>query len=291
MAGGSKRTSGPASRTPLPFRLVEGALSVSLLGLFLLPLVALFEYAGASEIAGALESPGARAAFDFTLLASGLALAVSLAFGVPLGYLLARRTFPGKSLVESVVALPVMVTHLVAGLALLLLFDPHGPLGSVAIAAGVPVFDTIWGVVLVMVYVSAPYTVLASDLAFRGVDARVTEAARCLGASPSDAFVTVALPIATRGIIAGGLLTWARSVSEIGGFLILAYTVYPSGPYTGPATNAVSVYIYNLYQVGDLPGAAGTAALFVLLAFALFVVVRVLERFGRWPWAPGVFRW
>lgn len=280
-----------ARRTPVVYRGIETALSVSLLALFVLPIVALFRYAGAAAIVDAATSSGARAAFDFTLLASGLSLGVSLLFGVPLGYLLARRSFPGKSVVESVVALPVMVPHLVAGLALLLLFDPSGPVGALAVDAGFPVFDTIWGVVLVMAYVSTPYTVLASDLAFRSVDPRVVEAARCLGASPSDAFRTVTLPLATRGIVAGGLLTWARAVSEIGGFLILAYTVYPAGPYTGPATNAVSVYIYNLYQVGDLPGAVGTAALFVLVAFALFVAVRVLERSGRWPWAPGAFRW
>ena len=208
-----------------------------------------------------------------------------------MGYLLARRNFPGKAIVESLIGLPVMVPHLVAGIALLLLFDPTGPIGGLAVRLGVPVFDTIWGVVLVMVYVSAPYTVLASDLAFRGVDPAVQEAARCLGASPTEGFLTVTLPLATRGIIAGGLLTWARSVSEIGGFLILAYTVYPAGPYSGPATNTISVYIYSLYQVGDLPGAAATASLFVLLAFGLFVAVRLLERFGRLPWRPGGFRW
>lgn len=283
--------SAPGSRTPQIFRAAEVVLSASLLALFLLPLYALFRYAGADQIAAAASSPGARAALDFTLLASGLALAITLLLGVPLGYLLARRSFAGKSVVESVVALPVMVPHLVAGLALLLLFDPAEPVGGIAVRLGFPVFDTVWGVVLVMVYVSAPYTVLASDLAFRSVDPRVTEAARCLGASPSAAFSTVTLPLAARGIVAGGLLSWARSVSEIGGFLILAYTVYPAGPYAGPATSAVSVYIYNLYQVGDLPGAVGTSALFVLVAFVLFVVVRVLERFGRWPWAPGAFRW
>ncbi|MCI4317147.1 MAG: ABC transporter permease [Thermoplasmata archaeon] len=281
----------PGARTPLRFRLIEGLLSVSLLALFVLPLLALFHYAGGGAVLLSASSPGVRAALSFTLYASGLSLAISLALGVPMGYLLARRNFPGKAVVESVVALPVMVPHLVAGIALLLLFDPTGPIGGLASRLGLPVFDTIWGVVLVMVYVSAPYTVLASDLAFRAVDPAVQEAARCLGASPSQGFRTITLPLASRGIIAGGLLTWARSVSEIGGFLILAYTVYPSGPYSGPATNTISVYIYSLYQTGDLSGAAATASLFVLIAFGLFVAVRLLERFGRLPWGPGGFRW
>ena len=264
----------------------RGVLAGSLVLLFVLPLVALVTYPNLGQILHAANDPGVQASFAFTLLASGLALGVSLLFGIPLGHLLARRSFPGKSVVESAVALPVVVPHLIAGLALFLLFAPSTVLGHAADSLGVPVFGTIWGVILVMVYVSAPYTVLASELSFRAVDPRLMESARSLGATPAHAARTVALPLALRGIVAGALLTWARSVSEIGGFLILAYTVYPSGPYQGPVTSPISVYIFNVYQI-NLADAAAIASLFVLLAFALFLVVRLVERWGRLPWRAG----
>ena len=271
-------------RRPSGGRVAAGVLGGSLILLFVLPIVALVTYAPVTDLVRSADASGVQQAFSFTVLASGLALAITLVFGVPLGYLLARDGFPGRSLVEAFVTLPVVVPHLVAGLALLFLFAPSAPLGKAAVALGLPVVDTVWGVVLVMVYVSAPYTVVASQLAFRSVDDRLVEAARSLGASRSEAFRRVTLPLALRGIVAGGVLSWARAVSEIGGFLILAYTVYPSPPYEGPVTNPASVYIYNLYTIGDTQGAASVASLFVLGALVLFLIVRTLERSGRLPW-------
>jgi molybdate/tungstate transport system permease protein len=273
-----------STRPLTPGRVASAVLGGSLLLLFVLPVVALLTYAPPSDLLSAANQSGVRAAFSFTVLASALALAITLGLGVPLGYLLARGTFPGRSVVEAFVTLPVVVPHLVAGLALFFLFAPTAPLGRATIALGLPVLDTIGGVVLVMVYVSAPYTVVASQLAFRSVDERLVEAARSLGATPSEAFGRVTFPLALRGIVAGGVLSWARAVSEIGGFLIVAYTVYPSPFYPGPVTSPASVYIYNLYQLGDTAGAASVASLFVLGALLVFLVVRSVERSGRLPW-------
>jgi molybdate/tungstate transport system permease protein len=262
-------------------------LSGSLLLLFLLPLAALFTYAPVSLIASAARDAGVRAAIWVTFLTSGIAVLVAVLLGIPLGYLLARRSFRGREVVESLVTLPVVVPHLLVGLGLFFLVLPGAPLYRFTQALGLPVYDTIWGVVAVMVFVSAPYTVLASQLSFRGVDERVMEAARSLGAGSATAFLTVTLPIALRGIIAGLLLSWARAVSEIGGLLVLAYAVYPSGPYNGPVTSTVSVYIYNLFQLGDLADAAAVSSLFLIIAFALFVLVRLGERYGWLPWRRG----
>ncbi|HTT34272.1 MAG TPA: ABC transporter permease [Thermoplasmata archaeon] len=275
--------SGAAQAAARGLRLVA---SGSLLALFVVPIVALALYPPLDTVLAEAADPAVRASVAFTLLASGIALAVTLLLGVPLGHLLARRKFPGRSVVEAAVALPVVVPHLIAGLAILLAFAPQSPLGALAVRLGVPVFATVWGVVLVMVYVSAPYTVLASELAFRAVDDRLLETARSLGASPTAATRTIALPLALRGIVAGALLSWARAVSEIGGLLIVAYTVYPSGPYAGPVTSPISVYIYTVYQI-SLAQAAAISVVFVLVAFALFVLVRLVERAGGLPWRAG----
>ena len=262
-------------------------LSASLRGLIVLPLLALFAYAGPAELAHAVGDPQVVASLAFTLLASAIAVGAVVGLGVPLGYLLARRPFRGHALVESVVGLPVVVPHLVAGFALWVLVNPGSVLGRWAAALGLPLFQTIWGVVLVMVYVSVSYTVLASQLAFRSVDPALLETARTLGASPSRAFWTISVPIAGRGIAAGAILSWARAVSEVGGFLILAYPVYPSGPYAGPVTAPASILVYNLYSINDLGAAAAAASLLVLVAFAIFLGLRAVERAGRLPWRGG----
>ncbi len=259
---------------------LQVALSASLLLLFLLPLYALFTYAPPSEIGAAAGDPAVRAALWLTFYASGIAVLASVVFAIPLGYLLARRTFPGHSVVEAIVTLPVVVPHLLVGLGLFLLLAPGSPLFF-------SVYDTLYGVIFVMVFVSAPYTVLASELAFRAVDTRVLEASRSLGAGPATSFLTVSFPIALRGIIGGLLLSWARAVSEIGGILILAYTVYPSGLYNGPTTSTISVLVYNLFQNGNLRYAAAVSSFFLLIAFVLFTAIRVAERSGWLPWGRG----
>jgi molybdate/tungstate transport system permease protein len=262
-------------------------LSGSLIVLFLLPILALFTYAPFSEVVLEWSDPAVRAALWLTLFASGIAVLAAVLFGIPLGYLLARHRFPGRSVVEAFVALPVVIPHLMVGLGLFLLVIPGTPLYRWTQALGFPVYDTIWGVVLVMVFVSAPYTVLASELSFQAVDGRVLEAARSLGAGSATAFLTVTFPLALRGIVAGLLLSWARAVSEIGGLLILAYTVYPGGVYDGPVTSTISVYVYDLFQSGNLAGAAAVSSLFLLIAFVLFVGVRLGERSGWLPWRRG----
>lgn len=260
--------------------------AVSLGVMILLPILALLTFAPLSALTGATRDVGFRDAVVFTLVASGLAVAVALLLGVPTGYLLARREFRGKSVIEALVTLPILIPHLLVGVALVVLFDKESLFAGVVSRLGIPFLNTIYAVVAVMAYVSTSYAVTASQLAFRSVDADLVEASRTLGASPAVAFRTVTLPIAARGIVTGGVLAWGRSVSEVGGLLIVAYTVYPVAPGSGPVTSPASVYLYNLYTIGGLPGAAPAASLFILLGFAIFVGVRLLERLGvvAWRW-------
>jgi len=270
-----------------PWIVLQLILGGSLLLLFALPIYALFTYAPPSVIWQAATNSVVDAAVYLTLLASGVAVLAAVIFAVPLGYLLARHPFRGRSIVESFVALPVAVPHLLVGLGLFFLVLPGSPLYRFTNEIGLPIYYTIWGVILVMVFVSAPYTVLAADLSFRAVDERVLEAARSLGAGPANAFLTVTFPLALRGIVAGLLLTWARAVSEIGGILIIAWYVYPGGIYTGPTSSAISVLVYNLFQQGDLTDAAAVSSFFLLIAFAIFLAVRIGERSGWVPWRRG----
>jgi molybdate/tungstate transport system permease protein len=261
--------------------------AVSLGAMILVPVLALLTFSPLSALQGATQDAGFRDAVVFTLVSSGLAVGVALLLGVPTGYLLARRNFRGKALVEALVTLPILIPHLLVGLALVVLFDRETVFGGAVSRLGIPFLNTIYAVVAVMAYVSTSYAVTASQLAFQSVDTDLLEASRTLGASPATAFRTVTLPIAARGIVTGGVLAWGRSVSEVGGLLIVAYTVYPIAPLGGPITSPASVYLYNLYTIGGLPGAAPAASLFILLGFGIFVAVRLLERLGAvaWRWA------
>jgi molybdate/tungstate transport system permease protein len=279
----------PASWASRLGRGAAAVAAVSLGAMIIVPLLALFTYAPVTSLVGAVHDRGFRDAVVFTLEASGLAVAVALLLGVPTGYLLARRSFRGKSIVEALVTLPILIPHLLVGVALVVLFDRESLFGSAVVRLGLPFLNTIYAVVLVMAYVSTAYAVTASQLAFQSVDADLLEASRTLGASPATAFRTVTLPVAARGIVTGGVLAWGRSVSEVGGLLIVAYTVYPVGPWGGPVTSPASVYLYNLYTIGGLPGAAPAATLFILIGFAIFVAVRLLERLGRLAWRHREF--
>lgn len=263
------------------------ALAGVLIAFFVLPAVALVLSVPFGVIVSAANDRAIQASIAFTLYASGIAVALSALFGVPLGYLLARHRFPGRSLVQSVVAVPVAIPHLIAGLGIAALLAPRAPLGALAISLGAPIYETIWGVIAVMVYVSAPYTVLASELAFRSVSTETLEAARCLGAGPAETFASVTLPAAARGIGGGALLTWARAVSEIGGFLIVAYAVYPSPPYSGPVTSPISVYIYNLYQINE-QSALAVASVFIGIALLIFLIARIAAGRGAPIVIPGM---
>ncbi len=288
MSAGGTGPPRPRRYRGTPWLVLQIVLTGSLLLLLLLPIYALFTYAPLSQILDAATNPAVDASIWFTLYASGLTVLAAVILAIPAGYLLARRRFPGRSVVESAIALPIAVPHLMVGLGLFLVFAlPGTPLYRFANSIGFPVYYTIWGVVLVMAVVSLPYTVLAAELSFRSVDARVLEAARSLGAGPANAFLTVSFPLALRGIVAGLLLTWARAVSEVGGILIIAYEVLPGGPYQGPVTSTISVLVYNLFQAGDLEGAAAVSSVFLLIAFAIFLAVRLGERSGWLPWRRG----
>ena len=270
---------GRTNVSSLAGRTLAGVLSASLVALFVLPLVALVYYAGWPGISFALGDGGFRTSVEFTLLSSGLAVGIGLWTGIPLGYVLARYRFWGRGIVESIVTIPVVVPHLIVGIGLLLLFSPASPVGAFVAGLGIPVFDAIWGVVLVMVYVGASYVVLTSEIAFRNVDPEVLEAARSLGAGPGETFATVTFPSAARGILTGALLMWARGVSEVGGFLILALSL----PWNGSVTQPTSLWIYNYWSGIDRAGALGGSVVLVLVALAIFLAVRLVDRSAlRW---------
>jgi molybdate/tungstate transport system permease protein len=242
----------------------------SLLGLLLLlfiliPLVATVFASSPGDFARGVADRQVLSSLWLTFAAALTATGVGLVLGLPLAYLLARREFPGKSLVQGLIDLPIIVPHTAAGVALLMVFGRRGVLGRPLASLGVYFTETFAGIVVAMLFVSMPLLVEIARETFALVDRRLEGVARTLGASPWSAFRRVTLPLAWRGIVAGSVLMWARGISEFGAVVILAYN---------PKT--ISVLIYERFAGFGLAAALPVTALLLILALIVLVLVRVV---------------
>jgi molybdate transport system permease protein len=190
--------------------------------------------------------------------------------GVGLAWVLTRRRFPGRALLESVLLLPLVLPPTVVGFYLLILLGRSGPLGAALEAAGMEIVFTWRAAVLAAVVASLPLVVKAVQAAFEGVDPRIEAAARTLRSAPS-VFLTVTLPLAWRGILAGLILAFARGLGEFGITLMLA------GSIPG-RTQTLALAIYDAVQGNDLAQANWLAFTTVVIVIGL---LWLLNRFPR----------
>jgi len=205
----------------------------------------------------------------FTLGAAVLSTLSILPPGIALGWLLARRQWPGKSVVETVIALPLVIPPVATGL---ILFGRRGPLGSLFERyLGVEIVFTWKAVVLATAVMSLPLLVRTARVAFEEVPVRLENVARTLGAGPWRAFFAVSLPLARRGLLAGAVLAFARALGEFGATAMVA------GMIPGE-TITLSLGIYRDIQLGQDSAAYTLLGISVVLAFA---AVTIGERLSR----------
>jgi molybdate transport system permease protein len=196
-----------------------------------------------------------------TVRASGLATLLILPPGLLLAWVLARRDWPGKSLVETAVALPLVMPPVATGLILLKLLGRRGPVGRLLHDhLGIDVVFTWKAVVLAMAVMAFPLLVRTARVAFEGVPPRLEQIARTLGAGEVRVFFTVTLPLALRGILGGSLLAFARALGEFGATILVA------GSIPGKTTT-LSISIYQLVQLGQDDDAYRLMLVAVAVAF------------------------
>lgn len=236
-----------------------------LLGSIVLPVIRLITTSTPDSLATALSDTDIRDALLLSVTDATITAVVATLLGVPLAYLLARHRFPGRALIQAVVDLPLAVPHTVAGIALLFVYGRTGWIGAPAGAAGIAFYGTQAGIVVAMLFVSAPFGVNSARVAFEALDPDVERAARSLGATPAQTFRRVSVPLAWRGVLTGTVLVYARSISEFGAVVILAY--YPA---TAP------VAIYNRFLTSGLTDSAAAAVLLLVVSLATFLVLRTL---------------
>jgi len=207
-----------------------------------------------------------------SLVSSAVAATVDVVAFTPLAYYLARNR---NRVTESLVDIPVSIPHPIIGVALLVVSSPITPTGAFLISIGINLFNSIAGLVIALVVVSAPIYVKSLQPYFESRDPSPEQFAMGLGASQLRTFFTVVLPDSSRSVISGALLAMSRGLSEFGSIAILAYYVLQS-PFYG--VNPASVLIYQYYSYFGLGAAVTTSVTLIVISVPLAMAVRFVRR-------------
>jgi molybdate transport system permease protein len=227
-------------------------------------------------MSGWLLSPDETSAVLLSLLVAVTATLASLPIGIGLGYILARKQFPGKSVVETAVFLPLVLPPVVTGYLLLVTFGRKGWIGRYLDQwFGLSIVFTWRGAALASAVMAFPLMIRASRLAFTSVDSRLEHVARTLGAGKCETFLRVSMPLARRGIIAGAVLAFARSIGEFGATIMIAGNIPGEG-------QTIPVYIYTLINSpGGMEASWRLVVVAILIAGAALVLSELLDRRGN----------
>lgn len=227
----------------------------------------------AKDVAGLIAvamDPVVLKAIGISLSMAVVSTFIAFIFGVPLAYFLARKEFWGKSVIEGIVDVPLMIPHVVAGIALYGVFMRHGLIGAPLQKLGIVVTDAYPGIVIAMLFMSLPYLVDTAIEGFKEVNPRLENVARSLGASHWRTFREITLPLAFPAILSGAILSWGRAISEFSAVLILAYH-----PISAP------ILIYEKFTSFGLRVSRPISVLLISICLVIFILLRVLQRRRR----------
>jgi molybdate transport system permease protein len=248
------------------------ALACAVFLLFIgLPVAAVFLYAAPEKILSSLTSDAVLVPLRLSLITATVSATVVLAVATPLSYALARKKFRGRLFLDTLVDIPIVLPPAVAGLALLLAFAPRGLFGQYLLREGIVLPGSLVAVIMAEVFVSSPFYFRSSKTAFEAVNQRVIDSARILTKSDSRVFFRVTLPLAGRGILAGFIMCWARSLGEFGATLLFA------GNLPG-VTQTMPLAIYIAME-SNLVTADALSVVLIVLSFAVLVAFKLL---GGW---------
>lgn len=245
------------------------ALSVGIcVGFLSLPLIALLLRVPLDSLLLYMGSPVVTDALRLSAISSLCTLLLIIVFGTPVAYLLGRRAFPGKRLVETLIELPLVLPPAVAGVALLFAFGRRTPFGTLLHEFNLDVAFTIAAVVLAQTFVAAPFYIKAARAGFQGVPKELMEAAQTQGASAAQVFLHIVVPLALPSIAGGAIMSWARAVGEFGATILFA------GNFQG-STQTMPLAIYISLE-SDINAAIVLSAILVIMSFTVLLVFKLL---------------
>jgi len=249
------------------------SLGIVLFGfLVVLPLTSIFRFSfqdGVGPFIDAVVSKEAMEAFRTSLIVAALTTLINLMVGTLLAFAITKYTFPGRSVLRSLIDLPIAIPTAVVGLSLMMLYGPMGLLGPILEDGGIKVVTRMPGVLLAHIFVTSPFMVRSICPVLEKIDRNVEEAALTLGANRIKTFFFVTLPSIRSGMVAGSALTFTRSLGEFGATLFIAGGMVQTGP----------LYIYYLSDSKfDIQGATSIAVVLMVLPFALMLGLNALVK-------------
>ncbi len=264
-----------ATQEPAWIRRLIIGISVAFVSLFILvPLLAVFGEAlrnGLKAYGNALIDPAALAAIKLTFFAAGISVPLNVVFGVAASWAIARFRFPGRSILITLIDLPLAVSPVIAGMVFVLLFGKHGLIGPWLSSHGVQVIFALPGIVLATTFVTFPFVARELIPLMEAQGAEEEEAAIVLGASGWQTFTRVTLPKIKWGLMYGVVLCTARAMGEFGAVSVV------SGHIRG-RTNTLPLHVEILYNEYEYQAAFAVASLLVVLALISLVARRVIAR-------------
>lgn len=241
------------------------ALSFVIVAFLIIPLIKLLLSIHFISYISTIKDKEVIGSIILTMKVSLFAVIFVLFTGLPLAYLIARYEFKGKSLLESIIDIPIMVPHTAAGIALLITFN-NGFIGNFFSKLNISFIDTTQGIMIAMMFISAPYLINSAKEGFKNIDPKLENISRSLGANSFYTFLKIVLPNAKKDIINGMLMMWARGLGEFGAVVILAY--HPM---------VVPVLIYDRFVNFGLNYSAPVAAVMIIVSVIIFIFVRFLN--------------
>ncbi len=249
---------------------VFGVSVVAFLLLLLLPLVAIFwRSVPNGAFVAAVRLPVVQDALRLSLGTAAVALVVTVLFGTPLAYLLARYRFPGSRMLDSLVDLPMVLPPSVAGLGLLIAFGRRGLFGGQLAHLGIELPFTTAAVVVAQCFVAAPFYIKAAKAGFVGVERELEEVAATFGSSGWYTFRRITLPLAFPSLLGGMVMTWSRALGEFGA------TIFFAGNRQG-ITQTIPLAIFQEEQASHFDTALAMSAVLVAVSFAILIAVKTL---------------
>lgn len=250
------------------FAPLAGVALAVVLAFLALPIAAIFVEAGPGELLESLGREGVSEALWLSLRTTMAALLMIVALGTPAAWLVARRRFRGRSAVITLIELPLVLPPAAAGIGLLAAFGPGGVLGAAIEDAGVRLVLETAGVVVALVFVSAPFYVRGAIAAFEALDPALLEASRTLGSGEGATFWRVGIPAASTGLASGLALAWGRAIGEFGATLMFA------GSLQG-RTQTAPLAIFE-FLARDFNAALALSAVLVAVSAAVLLTVKLI---------------
>ncbi|MGA9858358.1 MAG: ABC transporter permease [Solirubrobacteraceae bacterium] len=243
---------------------------VVVLAFLLIPIVALITYQPLPDLWSGFGATVATDAIRVSLETNVIAFAVMIVVGTPFAYILARTRFPGRSVVLTIVEIPLVMPPAVAGLGLLAAFGRFGLLGSPLTATGINLAFTRTAVVIAILFVASPFYLRGAIAALEAVDPTLIDVAGTLGAGPIRRMLRVAIPLARNGLAAAAAVAFARGIGEFGATILFA------GSFQG-TTQTLPLAVYSLFDA-NLDQAIAVGVLLIIVSAAILLVSKLLMR-------------